>query len=158
MKPITRRAALTMGGLGLAGTAVGGTGLWRELNPPLLHPAAGESFTRQRLAELFTLVVTSIRSRDLAEMSRFSERVATERFDQGFDISEVQSAFNALELAMWRRLVAATPPADLAESIGLMSTVMGFAKDALARRYISLASDRHVSSLDLSALFTGVSS
>jgi FtsP/CotA-like multicopper oxidase with cupredoxin domain len=45
MKPISRRAVLTMGGFGLASTAVGGTGLWRELNPSLLDPAAGESFT-----------------------------------------------------------------------------------------------------------------
>ena len=45
MKPISRRAVLTMGGLGLASTAVGGTGLWRELNPSLLDLATGESFT-----------------------------------------------------------------------------------------------------------------
>jgi hypothetical protein len=125
---------------------------------PTHYERAGETFTRARLGELFDLVVATIASRELAPLSTRVEAIATERFGGGFDISEVQSAFNALELAMWRRLVAATPPADLAESIGLMSTVMGFAKDALARRYISLASDRHVSSLDLSALFTGVSS
>ena len=45
MKPISRRAVLTMGGLGLASTAVGGSGLWRELNSSLLDPATGESFT-----------------------------------------------------------------------------------------------------------------
>ncbi|MCG2800374.1 MAG: multicopper oxidase family protein [Cellulomonas sp.] len=45
MKPISRRAVLTMGGLGLASTVVGGTGLRRELNPSVLDPAAGESFT-----------------------------------------------------------------------------------------------------------------
>lgn len=45
MKPISRRGALTMGGLGLVGTAVGGTGLWGELNPSLLDPAGDESFT-----------------------------------------------------------------------------------------------------------------
>ena len=44
MKPISRRSVLTMGVLGLVSTAVGGTGLWRELNPSLLDPAAGESF------------------------------------------------------------------------------------------------------------------
>ncbi|MFK5634501.1 MULTISPECIES: multicopper oxidase family protein [unclassified Ornithinimicrobium] len=32
MRPISRRTALAMGGLGLAGTVVGGTGLWRELS------------------------------------------------------------------------------------------------------------------------------
>ncbi|HSP60460.1 MAG TPA: multicopper oxidase family protein, partial [Ornithinimicrobium sp.] len=34
MRPVSRRTALTMGGLGLAGTLVGGTGLWRELSEP----------------------------------------------------------------------------------------------------------------------------
>lgn len=125
---------------------------------PTHYEREGESFTRARLGELFDLVVATLASRELAPLSSRVEAIATERFGGGFDISEVQAAFNALELAMWRRLVAATPPGDLAESIGLMSTVMGFAKDALARRYISLASDRHVHSLDLSALFTGVSS
>jgi hypothetical protein len=122
---------------------------------PTHYEAAGEAFTRQRLAELFELVVASIRSRDLAEMSRFAERVATERFDQGFDISEVQAAFNALEEAMWRRVVAAAAPENLAEATGLLSTVLGFGKDALARTYVSLASRRHVPSLDLTALFAG---
>lgn len=122
---------------------------------PTHYAAAGEAFTRKRLAELFGLVVSSIRSRDLAEMSRFSERVATERFDQGFDISEVQAAFNALEEAMWRHLVDATPPEQLAEAVGLLSTVLGYGKDTLARTYVSLASSRHVPTLDLSALFAG---
>ena len=122
---------------------------------PTHYAAAGESFTRQRLSELFSLVVSAIRSRDLAEMSRFSERVATERFEQGFDISEVQAAFNALEEAMWRRVVAASATEDLAEATGLLSTVLGFGKDALARTYVSLASKRHVPSLDLTALFAG---
>ena len=79
------------------------------------------------------------------------------RFNSGFDISEVQAAFNSLEVAMWRRVVASTSLDELAESIGLLSTVMGFAKDTLARKYISLASNRHVQSLDMSALFGGLS-
>ena len=49
MKPISRRAVLTMGGLGLVSTAVGGTGLWRELNPSVLDPAAGGSFTEPQM-------------------------------------------------------------------------------------------------------------
>jgi hypothetical protein len=67
-------------------------------------------------------------------------------------------AFNALEEAMWRCVVVAEPPDDLAEAIGLLSTVLGYGKDAVARRYLSLASKRHVPSLDLSALFGGASS
>lgn len=34
MRPVTRRTALAMGGLGLAGTVIGGTGLWREVTTP----------------------------------------------------------------------------------------------------------------------------
>lgn len=119
------------------------------------YAAAGEEFTRQRIAELFAIVVASIRTRDLAEMSRYAEHIATERFEHGFDISEVQAAFNGLEQAMWHRVVAATPPDDLAEATGLLSTVLGFGKDALARTYVSLASHRHVPTLDMSALFAG---
>jgi hypothetical protein len=120
------------------------------------YEAAGEAFTRKGLADLFHLVVASIRDRDLAEMSVYAEKVAEQRFGQGFDISEVQMAFNALEEAMWRRVVAGTPPDELARAVGLLSTVLGFGKDALARKYVSLASERHVPSLGLSALFAGV--
>ena len=81
-----------------------------------------------------------------------------ERFAAGFDVSEVQHAFNVLESAMWRQVVPAEAPEDLAESVGLLSTVFGIAKDALARRYVTLASKHHVSSLDLSALFAGTNS
>jgi hypothetical protein len=125
---------------------------------PAHYERRGETFTRARLGELFDLVLQTIASRELAPLSTRVESISTERFGGGFDISEVQAAFNALELAMWRRIVAAKPPEELAESVGLLTTVMGFAKDTLARRYISLASDRHVQSLDLSALFRGVSS
>ena len=122
------------------------------------YELAGETFTRQALTDLFRLVVTAIRTRDLAAMSAYSEGIAVERFNEGYDISEVQMAFNSLEDAMWRRVISAEPPGDLAEAIGLLSTVLGFGKDAVARRYLSLACNRHVPTLDLSALFAGVSS
>lgn len=122
------------------------------------YELAGETFTRQRLANLFSLVVASIRTHDLAAMSAFAEGVATERFDHGFDISEVQMAFNSLEEAMWKRVVSAKDPCDLAEAIGMLSTVLGYGKDVVARKYLSLACKRHVPSLDLTSLFAGVTS
>lgn len=122
------------------------------------YEAAGEVFTRQRLEELYDLVVTAIRDRNLAPVIASSREVAVERFEEGFGISEVQSAFNALEEATWRHVVAVVPPEDLAESIGMLSTVLGAGKDALSREYVSQASRRHVPSLDLSALFGGAGS
>ena len=118
---------------------------------------AGEAFTRQRLSNLYDLVVEAIRDRTLTHLIEASTQIAKERFDGGFDVSEVQSAFNDLEEAMWRRVVAEVPPDGLVEAIGLLSTVVGAGKDALAREYVSMASQRHVPSLDLSALFGGTS-
>jgi hypothetical protein len=115
----------------------------------------GERFTRDRMAELFDVVVTAMRDRQLEPVTRFCEDVAEQRFAAGFGIAEVQTAFNVVEETMWRRVVDAVPPEELAEAVGLLSTVLGFGKDALARRYVSLASQRHVQSLDLSALFAG---
>lgn len=122
------------------------------------YEAAGEVFTRQRLSNLYDLVVAAIRDRDLAPLVSASTNVAKERFEGGFDVSEVQSAYNDLEEAMWRHVVAVVPPDGLAEAIGLLSTVLGAGKDAVAREYVSLASQRHVPSLDLSALFGGTNS
>ena len=45
---------------------------------------------------------------------------------------------------------------SLASLLGLVSTILGAAKDAVARRYISLAAHTHARSLDLRALFTGL--
>jgi len=121
------------------------------------YEKAGEAFTRLALDELFRNVVEAIRTRDLGPLVEHVERLATDRFQHGFDVSEVQVAVNALELAMWRQVVSSVPPEDLAESIGLLSTALGVGKDALTRTYVSLASRRHVTSLDLSALFDGTS-
>lgn len=122
------------------------------------YEAAGAGFTQQRLEDLYDLVLAAITDRDLGAVVAFAEGVAQERFTAGFDVFEVQTAFNTLETLIWQRVVATTAPDDLAEAIGLVSTVMGVAKDTLARRYVSLAAHRRVTSLDLSALFRGASS
>lgn len=119
------------------------------------YEAAGDAFTRERLGDLFDLVVAALRTRELETVAAYCEDIAQRRFEAGFGISEVQGAFNTLEEAMWKRVIAAAPADELAEAIGLLSTVLGFGKDALARRYVSLASRRHVPTLDLSAMFAG---
>ena len=118
---------------------------------------AGEQVTRQRLADLYDLVVGAIRDRDLNPVTQYARSVAEERFSAGFGISEVQTAFNALEEATWRRLLVAEPGTDVVQPIGLLSTVLGAGKDELARTYVSLAARRQVPSLDLSAMFKGTS-
>ena len=72
-------------------------------------------------------------------MIGYAHEVADERFAAGYDLSEVQAAFNVLEAATWSRILDDLEPAQLAEALGLVSTVFGAAKDALGRRYVSLA-------------------
>jgi hypothetical protein len=110
---------------------------------------------RHRVQLLFDVVMTSLNERDLVPIHRYAETIARERFEAGVDVAELQTAFNVLEEALWRHVVAATGPDDLADAIGLVATVLGAGKDSLARTYVTLASERHVPSLDLTALFRG---
>jgi hypothetical protein len=119
------------------------------------YELAGPEGSRQRLSDLYALVVGCLAQRQLAEMTEYAETVAQERFSAGFDISEVQTAFNVLEEAIWTVVIPRIPADELAEATGLIGTVLGAGKDSLARAWVSLATSRHVPSLDLSALFQG---
>lgn len=119
------------------------------------YQATGQAETRHRLEGLFDIVVGCLDNRRLDQVTRYADQIAEERFAAGFGISEVQTAFNVLEEAMWHHIVSGVPTSELAESLGLLTTVLGVGKDNLARTYVSLASHEHVSSLDLRALFQG---
>lgn len=119
------------------------------------YESAGAAETRERLERLYDRLVEAVGTRDLSAVVRYAGEVAQERFDAGYDLGEVQAAFNALEAATWARILADAAPADLAEALGLVSTVFGAAKDALGRRYVSLATQARAPSLDLRALFAG---
>jgi len=110
---------------------------------------------RQRLETLFDHLLTAAESRDLTPIVAYAQQVAGDRFNAGFDLSEVQSAFNVLEEAAWRRVFGECDPGDFAEILGLVATILGAAKDALGRAYVSLATDAHAPSMDLKALFSG---
>jgi len=77
-----------------------------------------------------------------------------ERFGSGYDLSEVQAAFSALEAAIWARVLLLLPPDRFARMLGLVTTVLGAGRDALAQN-VSLATDDRAPSLDLRALFGG---
>lgn len=119
------------------------------------YEAAGGPEVRRRLETLFDHLHEALTGRDLQPMVGYAERIAEERFEAGYDLSEVQTAFNALEEATWARSLAELDPSRLAETLGLVTTILGAGKDALARRYVSLAANTHAPSLDLRALFAG---
>lgn len=110
----------------------------------------------QRLAKLFDLTLNGVKTRSLVEMVTYSEKIAKERYESGFDLHEVHSAYNVLEETIWKAIIKEIDSAELAESLELISTVLGTGKEALALAYVSLASKQKVKSLNLTQLFKGV--
>jgi hypothetical protein len=120
------------------------------------YDSAGREESRVRLDRLFGLVLEGLTDHTLEPIRAYADTIARERFSAGFDIAEVQTAFNVLEEAIWHCVIARAPKEDLVDATGLIGTVLGAGKDALACTWVSLATHRHVPSLDLSALFEGV--
>ncbi len=121
----------------------------------LEHYEAEGSQLLPRLETLFDRLLESLSDRDLSPIVSHAQELAQERFATGYDISEVQVAFNVLEEAVWRCVLAELEPDRYAESLGLVTTALGAGKDALGRTYVSLATKAHAPSLDLKRLFEG---
>ena len=110
---------------------------------------------RERLERLHDLTADCVRSRTLVPMVEHAQAVARDRHAAGYDLQDVQAAFNAFEEVLWRRITGELSPEAYPRAFGLVSTVLGAGKEALAVEYVSLASRSHVGSLDLSELFRG---
>ncbi len=119
------------------------------------YEQAGDEHVHQRLKALFTLTARGVKERNLGPMIAHAETIARQRFSSGFDLWEVQTAFNALEEAIWKRILAELPAAEFAQALGLVSTILGAGKDTLARRYVALATKSKAPSLNLASLFSG---
>jgi hypothetical protein len=119
------------------------------------YEKVGDEATYQRLQSLYRLTAEAIVDRSLESMIAYSKKIARERYEAGFDLSEVQTAFNVFEEAIWIEILKSVAPAKLAEALGLVGTALGAGKDALAREYVSLASKTKAPSLNLQSLFSG---
>jgi len=109
----------------------------------------------QRLAKLFDLTLNGVKTKSLVDMVTYSEKIAKERYESGFDLHEVHTAYNVLEESIWKAIIKEVDQTDLAESLGLISTVLGTGKESLAIAYVSLSGKQRVNSLNLSQLFRG---
>lgn len=123
--------------------------------PTRHYDAAGTEAVQERLTMLFDELVECVDRRDLVPMIAYADRIAEERYIAGYDLSEVQIALNCLEEATWSYALARLEATQLADALTLVSTVLGAAKDALARRYVLLATKARAPSLDGDALFAG---
>lgn len=119
------------------------------------YEKAGDEHIHQRLKALYVLTVRAIKERNLGPMVAHAETIAHDRFSAGYDLSEVQTAFNVLEETIWMVVLNNLSASEYAEALGLVSTVLGAGKDALARRYVSLAGKSKATSLNLQSIFSG---
>ncbi|MBZ0270033.1 hypothetical protein K8I85_17920 [bacterium] len=122
------------------------------------YEAAGDEIGHARLRQLQVALVEGLVEQNGRQLAEFAESVARERFHAGFDLREVQTAFNVLEEALWRTLTKNLAPEDLGEALAQVSTLLGMGKDTLARTYVALACKTRAPSLDCEALFRGTDS
>jgi len=119
------------------------------------YEKSGVEENKQRLKHLYHLLLQSVKSRNLVPLTDYFRDIARKRFNSGFSLHEVHTAINVLEETIWRQIITHLQPLELAEALGLVSTVLGAGKSTLANAYVSLASQTKAPSLDLSALFKG---
>ncbi len=120
------------------------------------YRALGDEETRELVASLYEITCATVASREAGPLLAHADRIAGERYDGGFDLLELQTAFNALEESIWKEILARLDPARQAEALGLISTALGIGKDALARGFLARATKGRAPSLDLKALFQGL--
>lgn len=119
------------------------------------YEGMGPEWTRQQLEELYALALYCLCVRDAAPMIRRARKVARERFSAGFEFHELQAAVSVLEETIWKTIVSELKPAESAMAIAWISTMLGFARDALERTYVELAANTQMPTLDLKAHFAG---
>lgn len=121
------------------------------------YESSGEEVNREHLSKLYDLTLECVKSLNLLPIIENAHEIARQRYRDGFDLQEVQTAFNVLEEIIWKHVTASLAPTDYPDAFGLASTVLGAGKQALAVEYVSLASQkRGLVSLDLRELFKGV--
>jgi malate dehydrogenase (oxaloacetate-decarboxylating) len=105
------------------------------------YESDGLDAARQRLRDLLERTLMCLETRKADPIVEWAVRVGRERFAAGYDLFEVQTSINVFEEALWRQVLTAAGPDDLAHALGLASAVLGMARDRLAREYLTLATD-----------------
>ena len=103
-----------------------------------LSETVGTTEARRRLGALLAVVERSVDAHDPSPLVAYAQRTAQERFELGFDITEMQAAFNALEASLWHRLTTSMAGEDLIDAVSTVTTALGAGRDALARTYVTL--------------------
>jgi hypothetical protein len=120
------------------------------------YQRAGQAAIESRLEALYACLVRVLVTGELTPLLEHARSVADTRFRTGVGLGEVQAAYNALEEAIWRRVLADGNPRRYAVVLPSVSAAVGAAKDALARDYVELAARAQAPSIDVDALARGL--
>ncbi len=120
------------------------------------YPYPDQPTAMERLEALYALVVGCAADHNLTPITAYARRIAHERHAAGIQLSEVQTAINVLEEAIWRTVLSEVPPAQQGEALGVVGTILGAVKDRLACAYVTLATHHATDTLDFGDLFHGV--
>lgn len=138
----------------VADQAVTALGLWNLEH----YIEAGDEATRDCLDRLQWVVVESLRTHRLDPVLAHADRIAEERFRSSFGLAEVQTAFNVLEEALWRRILLEFDEETVPDVLGLVTTIIGACRDRFARRYVELLRGGSTKTPETNALFAGTQS
>jgi hypothetical protein len=119
------------------------------------YTKSGATMTKQKLASLYKKIIECAKKKELIPMLQYTEKIAKERFASGYDLHEVQTAINSIEENIWQLIFKNIKADKLAESLGLVSSILGAGKDNLARNYVALATKTKVSTINLQSLLSG---
>ena len=118
----------------------------------------GTPVTRRRIEALFRQLMAAVRSRDVTALNAYARQIAHERSGAGFELSDVEAAFSALEDAIWHRAVSQLPAYDLSFGHGMVSTALAHGRDTLSHEFDASAPHVPAPYPDLTPFFRGTES
>jgi hypothetical protein len=100
------------------------------------YAVADEKLLRTRTRKLVDAFVSALETgpRPFVE---YVQQMTEERIAEGYYLVEIQTALSLLEERVWRIVVAEAPIAELVSHLGAVTTIVGNAKDELARVYLT---------------------
>jgi len=87
------------------------------------------------LGALFSALCDSIQQKCLEPFLKYSEKLGRLRAEKGFDLKEVQIAYNLLEEHIWEVVLEKGDPKTRAEDLVQISEIVAAGKDKLTKWY-----------------------
>jgi hypothetical protein len=95
-----------------------------------------EDLLRERVAKLVGAFLGSLRDHPDVFVS-YVERITAERIEEGVVLHELQLAMVVLEENVWQLVIESVPLPDQVRSLGLVTLIIGTAKDRVAGIYLN---------------------